>query len=56
MIKTVYDTIAISKRTNKNLADSLWKLFSCYLGNKIILISCPFVVTKLVFTTQTGIP
>ena len=48
--------MAMQKRTKRNLADYLWKLFYCYLGNKMILISCPFVVTKFVLTTQTGMP
>jgi hypothetical protein len=44
---------------NRNIRyfdDSLWNMFSCYFGNRIIRISCPLVVTKLVRTTHTGIP
>jgi hypothetical protein len=45
-----------ANRTKRNLMLSRWKLFSCYFGNRIIRISCPFVVMKLVRTTQTGTP
>lgn len=51
-----YVIIAIANKKNKNLEDYLWKIFSCSLGNKIILINCPFIVTKFVLVTQTGIP
>lgn len=47
---------ARQKRKNKYLVDYLWKIFSCSFGNKMILTNWPFVVTKLVLTTQTGIP
>lgn len=51
-----YVMMAKKKRNSRNLPDYLWKMFSCYFGNKIILMSCPFIVTKLVLVTQTGMP
>jgi hypothetical protein len=55
-MRTTSRTRAIRKRKNRNLAAYLWKEFSCSRGNKIILMSCPLVVRKFVFITQTGIP
>ena len=51
-----YVMIASAKRKNKNFDDYLWKIFSCYFGKRMILISWPFIVTKFVRVTQTGIP
>lgn len=46
----------MTKRKKRNLVLSRWKLFSCYLGKRMMRISWPLVVMKLVRTTQTGIP
>jgi hypothetical protein len=47
---------AIKNKLKINLADSFWKTFYCYFGKRIILINCPFNVTKFVLVTHTGIP
>lgn len=56
MTKTTKVAHARQKRKIRYLFDYFWKTFSCYLGNRMILTSCPFVVTKFVLTTHTGIP
>ena len=48
--------MAKRKRKNRNFTAYLWNLFYCYLGNKIILMSWPFAVTKLVRVTHIGMP
>ena len=44
------------KRKNRNFTAYFWNLFYCYRGKRIILISWPLAVTKLVRVTQTGMP
>ena len=44
------------KRKKRNFPDYFWNMFCCSFGKRIILISWPLRVVKLVLVTQRGMP
>jgi len=56
MMRTMKVPTDRQNRKSRYLYDSFWKMFYCSFGKRMILINCPFVVTKFVRTTHTGTP